>query len=845
MTNKKGVPGQDAKTNQRNNSNSYAAWMQDKLASSGIPLLIAEDAGIRFVPSEEAARLLRRDPRKRPCPDAMLIPYCDLGGKPVLDSDQPYFRLRFHGEGLETHDGKHQRYAQLPNTEPHVYVPHGLTEALRKFPALIITEGEAKSLSATAHGIPTIGLGGMQSWGDPGARFLQKQVATARGLPVPALDHESPIHPELWPVIEAAKKTGVRKILVLGDSDGRVERNSAGVTKGNPAVESAARKLAKALQWQAGDVEVYWFFCPEPEPEEGEKWGLDDWIVARGDAEVKRTSMNVTCNKFRRAISFSEREHLPMAEWFRAKFREGGTPGLAFWREDFYRWNGRHWGKMENRPIQAELHRWLERVPVFDKKEGAIAPTRGLAENVWATLQRIAHISTSLDAPFRLTDPPQALPKGRFAILQNGILDLETRELHRATAKLFQPSPFPFDYQPDAECPEWKRFLSTVWPDSPESIRLLQQWLGYLISGGTAKQKILFLIGPRRSGKGTILRVLTDLLGPENVTSALLTGLGTDFGLSNLVGKTLACFPDARLTGQADQGPIIERLLSISGEDALLVNRKYKDALSMRIPARLILVSNELPRLTDASGALVSRLLMLRTTESFYGKEDHGLSDRLVKELPSIFNWSLAGLDDLNASGRFVEPETSREIREDAERLASPVIAFVRDCCLIGPNYRVRKKDLYSAWKTWCEETGHLPGSEAIFARNLTAAVRVETYRPQKESDSDQRPMFWLGLGLTAADWWSRAPCQPVSSSCQATHPTESGLGQGMSTMSTCFGKVSSEKNNIVATHKINRENNKESSLTSLTRKDCSQSELDATLTRQHQSHYDDESEVF
>lgn len=797
MTTKKATsPGRPEHA--QGNPSIFPAWVQEKLQSSGIPLHVAEEAEIRPVAAEKAARLLGRNFQKKPCPDAMMIPYCDLDGKPVADGGNPYFRLRFHGEGLEAHDGKRQRYAQSPGSDPHVYIPPGLSDAFRKFPVLVFTEGELKALSATAHGIPTVGLGGIQSWSDPEARFMSKQGAAARGLPVPALDHESPIHHELIQIIDAAKRAEVQKILVLGDSDGRVERDAAGkITKGNSAVESAVKKLAKALQWQCGNIEVYRDFCPNPEPEEGEpeaeKWGLDDWIVAKGEAEVKRVLFGVTSNKFKRAISFSEREHLPMAEWYRAKFRADGTPGLIYWREDFYRWNGLHWAKMEDKPLQADLHRWLERVPIYDKKEGSIAPTRGLAENVWATLQRIAHVATNIDAPFRLTDPPQALPKGRFAVLQNGILDLNSRDLHPATPELFQPNPLSFDYQPGASCPGWERFLSTLWPDSPESVELLKQWAGYLISGDTSRQKILFMIGPRRSGKGTILRVFTDLLGPENVTSALLTGLGGDFGLANLAGKALACFPDARLTGQADQGPIVERLLSISGEDAILVNRKYRDALTMRIPSRLILVSNELPKLTDASGALVSRLLILKMTESFYGREDHALSDRLIRELPGIFNWALAGLDDLTASGRFTEPETSKGIREDAERLSSPVFAFVQDCCLIGPNYRVIKTNLYQAWKTWCEEAGHHPGSDAMFSRNLSAAIQVEEFRP-RENDGT-RPHCWIGVGLTFADKFFAPSGPPCPASGPSSQSPENGSGPSGSTMSSISETNGSEKN--------------------------------------------------
>lgn len=178
----------------QSNSTTFPGWIQDKLTASGIPITVAEEAGIRPIGAEEVARLLGRDFRKHPNPDAFAIPYFDLDGKAILDDGKPYFRLRFHGQGVEMTDGKHQRYAQLPGTSPHVCIPPGLLEGVRRTGLLVATEGELKALSATAHEIPTVAIGGIQSWADPDGRFLEKQVAN--GWPVP-MDETTPLHPEL------------------------------------------------------------------------------------------------------------------------------------------------------------------------------------------------------------------------------------------------------------------------------------------------------------------------------------------------------------------------------------------------------------------------------------------------------------------------------------------------------------------------------------------------------------------------------------------------------------------------------------------------------------------------
>ena len=132
---------------------------------------------------------------------------------------------------------------------------------------------------------------------------------------------------------------------------------------------------------------------------------------------------------------------------------------------------------------------------------------------------------------------------------------------------------------------------------------MLQEWAGYCLTADTRQQKILLVIGPRRSGKGTIGRMLRALVGPANTAGPTLGSLGTPFGLWPLVGKSLGIVSDARLGRWTDSQVVVERLLSISGEDALTIDRKSLEPITVKLPTRLVIFSNELPRLGDLSGA--------------------------------------------------------------------------------------------------------------------------------------------------------------------------------------------------------------------------------------------------
>ena len=104
-----------------------------------------------------------------------------------------------------------------------------------------------------------------------------------------------------------------------------------------------------------------------------------------------------------------------------------------------------------------------------------------------------------------------------------------------------------------------------------------------------------------------------------------------------MIGKSLAIISDARFIGR-DSSIVVERLLSVSGEDTLTVNRKHRDQWIGKLPTRLHVISNELPKLGDASTAIVGRIVLLLLSLSWLGKEDHELEPSLQPELPGILN---------------------------------------------------------------------------------------------------------------------------------------------------------------------------------------------------------------
>jgi len=416
---------------------------------------------------------------------------------------------------------------------------------------------------------------------------------------------------------------------------------------------------------------------------------------------------------------------------------------------DFFGWEHTHYRTVPSDEIRSRLYHFFDKAKT--ETADGFAPFNPNRAKVMDALDALAgetQLPAAILAPGWLDgrsspDPANILP------CLNGLLDVSERRLFEHTPAFFGLTALDFAYHPAAPAPcAWAQFLAEIWPDDLESIEALQEIFGLLLTTDTCHQKAFLMVGPKRSGKGTIARVLTALLGRDNVAGPTLNGLAGPFGLEPILDKPLAIVSDARLSGKIDQQVVVERLLAITGEDRLTVERKHRLAWTGRLPTRFLLLSNELPRLADVSGALASRFIVLTMTQSFYGKEDHGLTGRLLEELPGILNWALDGLARLRARGRLLQPASAQEAISELEDLASPLGAFLRDCCTLQSGCSVRCADLYAAWCEWCSTQGRdHPGTTQSFARDLRSALpRLKIVKPRSWDGKSIR--YFEGIGL-------------------------------------------------------------------------------------------------
>jgi putative DNA primase/helicase len=392
----------------------------------------------------------------------------------------------------------------------------------------------------------------------------------------------------------------------------------------------------------------------------------------------------------------------------------------AWWRGDYYRWDGTRYRLWRDEAVDNWLYAQTADALYEQADDKGVTPWR-------PTENKITGVSHALSRGvlYRSSDDEPDDSPAQVACA-NGVYDVVTGTLLPHDPQRFNLQSLAFDYDPQAKCPIWEWFLNDVLP--PDAQRFLRQWFGYILSGRTDLEKIAHLQGRPRSGKGTAAHVLEALVGGESVASPSMPSLVGSFGEQPLIGKTLAIFSDISWSHR-DIVEGVEILKKISGNDTRDVNRKNREVWHGRLGVRFMIMGNDMPRFTDASGALAGRMIHIQFPGTVAGRERTSLKAELLAELPGILNWALEGLRELTELGRFTEPATSAELAAEVRRQQSPVQAFLDDTCAFAENVPpVPLDELFPVYRAWARaaDAEHALDRERFSRALASAGLTIE-----------------------------------------------------------------------------------------------------------------------
>lgn len=357
--------------------------------------------------------------------------------------------------------------------------------------------------------------------------------------------------------------------------------------------------------------------------------------------------------------------------------------GLGEWR----RYDNGYWPPIHELTIKREIQQ-----SVMTQRQVAVKLDNGLVSSLF-----------NLVKSYRFVSDQEFDRDANLLVFDDCTLDFLTNERRGHLPENYRTSKLPFKYDADAQSDTWTKFLATTTND--EVSNFLQEFSGYSITGLTKYEVAVWLYGPPGGGKSTFISGLESMLGTQCGVLGLSDIETSNFGLTNLPGKTLVISTEqpAHFIRSAH---VVNAL--ISGE-RINVDRKFRDPIAFTSRCKILWAMNELPRVDDKGAGIFRRVKLVHFPAIDAAVRDPRVKEEIQQSGMAILNWSLLGLRRLLARGRFEIPsvvESATElyrINNDVPRM------FVEECCEVDANEKILARSLYETYSEWCKDTGHKP----------------------------------------------------------------------------------------------------------------------------------------
>lgn len=346
--------------------------------------------------------------------------------------------------------------------------------------------------------------------------------------------------------------------------------------------------------------------------------------------------------------------------------------------------------------------------------------------------------------------------------MQNGMFNMITREFtpfHDPDCNLYKITNC--DYDPNADCPEFRAMMERLIPD-PAERKELQKAFGLCLAKEQlpAKKIFVMLIGPKDSGKSFLLNTLVDTLGDYaiSVDNSLLMQTGRD----TTKGPEMYDFKDnlmitASETDDTKDKINTNRLKGLSGDTTQSIRNLFSKKMDkFRMIGIIFVDSNAKPFLDPRDTAAHDRLRLFQLPNPVKVK-DITLKSKLVAERPGIFNWLLEGLDMvLEEKEIFETPDMITRKKEYKDNMDT-TSQFITDCLIKTEvaTDKIPTSGLYSTYKNWCTDNKYNTSVRNKFYEEIG-----KSFEKKKSGVEQFINMKYSDLGFLYSRMQEKAPAQ-------------------------------------------------------------------------------------
>ncbi len=320
--------------------------------------------------------------------------------------------------------------------------------------------------------------------------------------------------------------------------------------------------------------------------------------------------------------------------------------------------------------------------------------------------------------------------------LRNGLYNLKSGILEPHTPAYKSNIQLPFAFDRNATSQVFDKFLLDIFDNQSDVVEYILKYWCYLLLPTYNFQKVLVWIGSGRNGKGTLSRIIQNMLGPNNISYQDLHELAKGrFSAKNLKDK-LVNFSSELKTDDVELGMIKK----LSGGDLISADVKFKDEVVFSNIARLIIMANELPRFSDVGNSITQRFEFIRFPKEYNGSDvDTMLDEKLQNELSGIFNKVIGKFADIvqtDGSIFFDAPDSIVANKAAAMSDLSNVVEFVESECIRKADAHRFLSDIYLRYAAWTKESGYKAYGKKHFRNILESNLKLKVYNCSRHQNS-------------------------------------------------------------------------------------------------------------
>lgn len=303
---------------------------------------------------------------------------------------------------------------------------------------------------------------------------------------------------------------------------------------------------------------------------------------------------------------------------------------------------------------------------------------------------------------------------------KNGMFDTMEMKMHEHDPKYLSINQIPYNYVPVSEDNSTiLEFLEGIMPDEDDR-KMFLEFIGYCMTTDTGLQKFLVVNGVGGTGKSTIIRLVSKIVGKENISNLSLQDLNERFSATNLFGKILNSCADIPSKAM-EQVDVIKK---ITGEDTIKGEYKGGAVFFFNSYAKLLFSANQIPiSLDDKTNAYYRRFLIINVNKRCH--EIKNLEKKLNDDAPVLISMAVNAVHEMYVRGHITESQGSKEAVLELYKSSDTVQAFISEEMENSPTGRVTREDILRAYTDYCEENDRI----ALTANGLYKNLRSKGYQ--------------------------------------------------------------------------------------------------------------------